>query len=134
MKIYLPYFLLMSFTLIIFTMNQLKGQQKESSHSKKDEIEVILAPYFFDTDAKTIEIIESKEHITCDEYIDLTLAYANLFADTSKIDSLVALSISTNNHSACEFWSYLLKDPKKHQITYQYYDVIKTRARGCDDE
>ncbi len=129
-------YLLAFFSLLLsmLSMNRLKGQQIESTNTKKDEIEVTLAPYFFETDEKTIEIIEKKKHITYDEYIDLTLAYANLFADTSKIDSLIAKSISANNDKACEFWTFLLQEPEKHQITYQYFRTVKSHSNSCGDK
>ncbi len=115
-------------------MNELKGQEKDTAKTKNDEIEVTLASYFFETDEKTIEIIENKEHLNCEEYIDLALAYANLFADTYKIDSLITKSFSANRHRACEFWMHLLKNPKKHQITYQYFYTVNSNTNGCKDE
>lgn len=134
MKISLFHFLLISLSISTFTVNHVEGQQKETSTTKKDAIEVTLSPYFFETDEKTIEIIEKKEHISYDEYISLVLAYANLFADTSKIDSLIAKSISASPSRACEFWAFLMKDPKKHQITYQYFNTVKSNTNGCKDE
>lgn len=87
-----------------------------------------------DTTEEMIEVIEEKEVLKYQDYLQLALFYAMLDAPESKVDSLIGLALEADSERICEQLSFIQTEFPDIHIIEKYGKIVKNNLQRyeCD--